>query len=83
MTPQVAGGKWRARLVPVTVGLQNDKYVEIRSGLQEGEQVIYAGYESLYDGDPVIPTKWGPSGSVALPPATGTTAGLSGMGGAR
>jgi hypothetical protein len=57
--------------VNVTVGLRNAGYVEIRSGLKEGEQVIYAGYESLREGDPVVPTAWGPQGLVSLPPATG------------
>src|SRR5205823_2050151 len=42
LTPQVAGGKWRARQVNVTVGLVNSQYVEIRSGLHEGDQVIYS-----------------------------------------
>jgi hypothetical protein len=55
--------------VDVTVGLSNSGYVEIRSGLQKGEQVIYAGYESLRDGDPVVPTQWGPQGLVTLPAA--------------
>jgi hypothetical protein len=58
----------------VTVGLMNAKYAEIRSGLNEGDQVIYAGYESLHEGDPVVPTPWGPSGPLTLPPATGEVA---------
>jgi hypothetical protein len=57
--------------VNVTVGLQNPRYVEIRSGLEEGEQVVYAGAESLREGDPVAPAKWGPQGLISLPPATG------------
>lgn len=56
------------------MGLVNDRYVEIRSGLNEGDQVIYAGYESLKEGDAVVPTKWGPSGPLSLPPATGEAA---------
>ena len=55
----------------MTVGLVNAQYVEIKSGLREGEQVIYDGYESLRDGDPVVPTEWGPEGPLTLPPATG------------
>lgn len=39
--------------------------------MHEGEQVIYAGYDSLRDGDPVVPTEWGPQGPLTLPPATG------------
>ena len=55
----------------MTVGLVNTHYVEIKSGLQEGDPVIYAGYESLKVGDPVVPTEWGPQGPLTLPPATG------------
>jgi hypothetical protein len=40
----------------VTVGLTNAKYTEIKSGLKEGDQAIYAGYESLHEDDPVVPT---------------------------
>jgi hypothetical protein len=55
----------------VTVGLVNSHYVEIRSGLREGDQVIYAGQEMLTEDDPVVPTEWGPSGPLTVPPATG------------
>lgn len=61
-------------MVAVTTGLVNDKFVEIKSGLQEGEQVIYAGNEALKDGDPVVPTEWGPNGPLTIPPATGAVA---------
>jgi DNA-directed RNA polymerase subunit RPC12/RpoP len=57
--------------VNVTTGLVNSHTIEIRSGLQEGDQVIYAGSEMLKEGDPVVPTEWGPSGPLTLPPATG------------
>ena len=53
------------------VGLVNSNYVGIKSGLQEGDQVIYAGYEMLKEGDPVVPTEWGPQGPLTLPPASG------------
>jgi hypothetical protein len=75
LTPQAAGGKWRAHLVNVTVGLVNSRYVEIKTGLREGDQVIYAGYKSLKEGDPVVATEWGQEGTDArggpltLPPA--------------
>ena len=74
MTPQVAGGKWQAHLASVTIGVTNPQYAEVRSGVREGDQVIYAGQESLKEGDPVVPTQWGPSGLLSLPPATGEVA---------
>ena len=55
----------------MTVGLVNSHYVEIRRGLHEGDQVIYAGQEALKEGDPVVATEWGPSGPLTLPPAMG------------
>lgn len=58
----------------MTLGVTNPRYVEIRSGVQAGDQVIYAGLESLKEGDPVVPAKWGPSGPLSLPPATGEVA---------
>ncbi|HZO91684.1 MAG TPA: heavy metal-binding domain-containing protein [Chthonomonadaceae bacterium] len=48
--------------------------MEIRNGLEEGAQVIYAGQESLHEGDPVVPAEWGLSGPLTLPPAPGAVA---------
>ena len=45
--------------------------MEVVSGLKEGDQVIYAGYEMLKEDDPVVPTEWGPAGPLTVPPATG------------
>lgn len=33
--------------------------------------MIYAGQEMLTEDDPVVPTEWGPSGPLTVPPATG------------
>lgn len=74
LTPQVAGGKWRAHRVSVTVGLVNPQFAEVRSGIRPGDQVIYAGAEGLHEGDPVVPTEWGSAGALSLPPATGEAA---------
>jgi hypothetical protein len=63
----------------VTVGLVNSHYVQIRSGLREDDQVIYAGYEMLKEGDPVVPTEWSPSGPLTLPPATGEEKAVAGI----
>ncbi len=71
------GGKWRAHLVNVTLGLQNPQYAQIRTGLNEGDQVIYEGYESLKEGDPVVPAQWGPNGPLSLPPAAGVVSARS------
>ena len=69
MTPQAAGGKWRAHLANVVIGLINAKYVEIKSGLNEGDQVVYSGVDTLTEGAPVLPTAWGTSSPAAPPPA--------------
>jgi hypothetical protein len=55
----------------VTLGLVNSHFVEVRNGLQGGDQVIYAGYEMLKEGDPVVPTEWAPSGPLTVPSTTG------------
>jgi RND family efflux transporter MFP subunit len=41
--------------VPVTVGMETAQRVEIRSGLQEGDQVIVGRHAGLKDGDKVQP----------------------------
>jgi hypothetical protein len=74
LTPQVAGGKWRAHLVEVSVGVTAPDFTEIRSGVQAGDQVIYDGYQGLTEDSPVAPTKWGPSGPQTLPPPSGEPA---------
>jgi len=33
--------------------------------------VIYGGHEGLHEGDPVVPTRCGPSGPLTVPPAAG------------
>jgi RND family efflux transporter MFP subunit len=71
LTPLAIGGKWRAHLAAVTIGLVNASSVEIKSGLKDGDQVIYAGFEGLHEGDPVVPTPWGTAGPLALPSAAG------------
>lgn len=43
----------RARLIPVTLGTDFGKTIEIRSGLSEGDRVIDSPPESLADGDAV------------------------------
>ncbi len=41
------------RIVPVTLGLETDRLVEVRSGLQEGETVVVGRHAGLKDGQPV------------------------------
>jgi hypothetical protein len=66
---EAIGGQWKAHLVSVTLGDTGERYTQILSGIQSGEQVIYEGYRSLHEGDPVVPVSWGPEGPVALPTA--------------
>lgn len=49
-------GKWIARKKMITIGhLYKDK-VEVKTGLQAGDQIITDGFQGLYDGQPVIMT---------------------------
>jgi HlyD family secretion protein len=45
----------KARLVPVTVGIQDNSYIEIKQGVKEGQEIITAPYSAiskfLKDGD--------------------------------
>ncbi|MFT3748543.1 MAG: efflux RND transporter periplasmic adaptor subunit [Agriterribacter sp.] len=48
-------GKWIARKKMITIGqLYKDK-VEIKSGVQAGDQIITEGVQGLYDGQTIIP----------------------------
>ncbi|HEX5026627.1 MAG TPA: efflux RND transporter periplasmic adaptor subunit [Agriterribacter sp.] len=56
MVAEQENGKWIARKKPVTIGrLYGDK-VEIKDGLQAGEQLITDGFQGLYDGQPIRTT---------------------------
>lgn len=77
LTPLEAGGAYRARLLNVRTGADDGDYVQVLGGLSPNAEVIYKGYESLKDGDPVIATAWGVDGPVNLPAAGGS--GLDGM----
>ena len=43
----------RAELREISLGLENEEFVEVISGLDEGELVVTAGQNFLSDGDPV------------------------------
>ena len=47
-------GKWIARKKIITIGqLYKDK-VEVKTGLQAGDQIVTEGFQGLYDGQPII-----------------------------
>ncbi len=41
---------------PVTTGVRSPGFVEVRTGVEAGEQVVVGGQERLFDGAPVAPT---------------------------
>ena len=43
-------GKLIARKRPITVGELNGDQLEVKSGLQQGDQLISEGFQGLYDG---------------------------------
>ncbi len=45
--------------VPVTLGMQTAKIVEITSGLTDGSQVVRTGHQKLFDGAKVMPVNSG------------------------
>lgn len=48
----IRGGK--AQEVPITVGVQQDGWVEVRGELVAGDQVVTSGQSRLVDGSPVV-----------------------------
>ncbi|MEO8634633.1 MAG: efflux RND transporter periplasmic adaptor subunit [Gemmatimonadales bacterium] len=41
---------------PVTTGVRSPGFVEVKTGVEAGEQVVVGGQERLFDGAPVAPT---------------------------
>jgi len=68
LVPKTSGTGQRAHLAEVTVGLRGGGRAEIVTGVSPGDQVIYAGYEELREGNPVFVTAWGKEGPLQLPP---------------
>lgn len=56
-----------AHMVYVTTGISDGERTEITDGLKNGDEVIYAGFENLKEGDPVFSTTWGKSVPKELP----------------
>lgn len=65
-------GKKTAHMVYVTTGISDGEKTEIVNGLKIGDEVIYAGFQDLKEGDPVFPTSWGENEPKNLPPAENT-----------
>lgn len=70
LEPEKKGGKWVVHRVEVTLGAEDGKRIVVKSGLKEGDEVIYQGHEYLKEGDPVAPVEWGVSGPKRLPEPT-------------
>jgi len=47
--------------VPVTLGMQTPKIVEITSGLTDGSLIVRTGHQKLFDGAKVMPVNSGPA----------------------
>jgi multidrug efflux pump subunit AcrA (membrane-fusion protein) len=70
LTPKELGGRKIAELVQVEVGPSNSQRTLIVNGLNEADEVIFAGYANLQPGTAVVGTEWGASGPVTLPLAS-------------
>lgn len=64
----------------VTIGLVQDGFIEVRSGLAEGEQVVADGLNRIQPGQPLMPAGPRPSGAGA-PAAGGRPGGAPSAGG--
>lgn len=45
--------------VPVSLGLENEQWVQISAGIREGDSLVVAGQEPLYHGAAVVEGEWG------------------------
>lgn len=70
LVPKELGAKKVAQLVEIEIGLANPDRTEVLSGLEEGEEVIFAGYENLQPGLSVVAAEWGKAGPERLPLAS-------------
>ncbi|MBA3991948.1 MAG: hypothetical protein C0469_00380 [Cyanobacteria bacterium DS2.3.42] len=70
LVPKELGSKNEAHLVDVEIGLSNADRTEVVKGLNEGDDVVYAGYANLQPGMSVIATEWGKAGPIELPSAS-------------
>lgn len=70
LVPKELGGRSEAHLVDVEIGLSNPDKTEVMKGLNEGDEVVYAGYANLQQGMAVIATQWGNEGPIKLPTAS-------------
>lgn len=72
LTPVEQSGDHRAKRAFVQLGERDGDQIEVIKGLQHGDQVIIAGYETLVEGDPVFLTEWTAQGPRELAPPSGT-----------
>jgi membrane fusion protein (multidrug efflux system) len=61
----------KAKLVPVTIGMRLPGFVEITSGIKEGDEGIVAGIQKIGDGAPVAPK---PAADAAAPASSAKAA---------
>lgn len=62
------GSEKSAHMVYVTAGISDGERTEIVNGLKSGDEVIYADFQDLKEGDPVFPTSWSKTGHKEVPP---------------
>jgi hypothetical protein len=79
LVPTKKGGKFVAHRVDVSLGSEDGLRVEVTRGLREGDRVIDRGYEWLHEGDPVVPTEWGPEGPKPVPPSAAPSGSMPNM----
>jgi membrane fusion protein (multidrug efflux system) len=79
LVPRSRSGKFVAAKQTVTIGKTDGSHTQILDGLTEGDQVVWAGFETLQPGTPIKPADWGETGPVSLPTGNGDMPGMHGM----
>jgi multidrug efflux pump subunit AcrA (membrane-fusion protein) len=70
LEPVTRSGRMMADLVDIKIGLSNSESTEVTEGLNEGENVVFAGFSNLRPGMSIVGTEWSKSGPVKLPTAS-------------
>lgn len=78
LVPREGSGKFVVEKRKVTLGASDGEHTAILSGLEQADQVVWAGLEDLYPGAPVQPMDWGTNGPKELPATGGAPSGHEG-----
>ena len=69
-------GQKTAHLVEIKTGLANPDLTQVTQGLNDGDEIITAGYENLIPGSLVLAAKWSNNGPESIPTPNKSTSSI-------